>query len=338
MTYRVGTETHGERTIYKLFDDDSGASAAVLPSYGFNLFDLRLPLGGKPRPLVVAGSGWEEKPDQPARHGFPVLFPFPNRIRNGRYSYKGQDYELPINKPPNAIHGFALEAPWQVVEHAADENGAHILGRYQLSEDSPEATPLWPTDAVLELRYSLAGQSLKLEIAVSSPSDAMVHLPYGLGFHPYFRLPIESGGDLSKTRIIIPASQFWVLDEALPTGEIRSVDDDPRIDFRQGRSMADAQFDDVLTGLEYDANGHCVCRLIDESLNGEFRLSFSKKFREVVVFTPPEEIHGPGVIAVEPYTQTTDAIHLQQQGIHAGLRYLGPGERDTMHILMETIG
>ncbi len=338
MSYRVCSDTRGDRTIYRLLDETTGASASVLPSYGFNLFDLQLPIGGKPRPLVVAGSGWEKNPEQPARHGFPVLFPFPNRIRDGRYSFKGQDYELPINKPPNAIHGFALDSPWQVVEHAADENGAHLLGRYQLSQDSPEAMHYWPTDAILELRYSLSGQTLKLEIAVSSPPDAMLHLPYGLGFHPYFRLPIEPGGDPSKTKIIIPSSEFWVLDESLPTGERRSVMDDHRIDFREGRSMADAQFDDVLTGLEYDASGHCVCRLIDESLDGEFRLSFSKKFREVVVFTPPQEIHGPGVIAVEPYTQTTDAIHLQQQGIDAGLRYLGPGERDTMHIILETIG
>ena len=97
----------------------SGASAAILPSYGFNLFDLRLPLAGQVRPVLVAAADFADHPGHPGGNGTPILFPFPNRIRDGRFSFQGRKFQLPATNGPNAIHGFAMEAAWDVVEHKA---------------------------------------------------------------------------------------------------------------------------------------------------------------------------------------------------------------------------
>ncbi len=98
--------------------------------------------------------------------------------------------------------------------------------------------------------------------------------------------------------------------------------------------MNGLKLDDVLTGLDREGD-HCVCRLEDLALKAEFRLSFDRTFREVVLFTPA----GVGdVIAIEPYTQTTDAINLAARGVDGGLRVLGHGKTETMTILMETVG
>lgn len=53
MAYRVNTESHGDRTVYTLHDDATGASAAVLPSFGFNLFSLKLPAAGAVREVLA---------------------------------------------------------------------------------------------------------------------------------------------------------------------------------------------------------------------------------------------------------------------------------------------
>ena len=330
MAYRVSTQARGGGTVHLLHDDQTGASAAVLPSYGFNLFDLRLPAAGQVRRVVAAREGWEEAPDKPGRNGFPVLFPFPNRIRGGRYRFGGTDYTLPLNKPPHAIHGFAIDAPWEVVAHGADGTGAAITGRFQISRHAPAQRANWPADAILEMRYLLAGRRLDLQITVTNPSAEV--LPFGLGFHPYFRLPLEPGGDQAQTRLVLPASKSWVQQDALPTGERREVD--ARLDFRRGQAVQGLELDDVLTDLSFD-DDLCTCRFVDLSLGAELRLGFDRHFRELVVFTPP----GPGgVIAVEPYTQTTDAIHLQERGVDAGLRVLGPGQAVLMHLFLETVG
>lgn len=32
-----------------------------------------------------------------------------NRIKDGKFTLNGQEYSLPINKPPNSLHGKELE-------------------------------------------------------------------------------------------------------------------------------------------------------------------------------------------------------------------------------------
>src|SRR3954463_15582493 len=111
MGYRIATERRGAQEIFLLHDDTTGASAAVLPSHGFNLFDLRLPAAGEPRPMVYAADDFAENPRHGAGNGVPLLFPFPNRIGQAAFTFQGRTYSLPANNGPNAIHGFAVDAP-----------------------------------------------------------------------------------------------------------------------------------------------------------------------------------------------------------------------------------
>jgi aldose 1-epimerase len=330
VSFRAETHDRGGNAIYTLHDDATGASASILPSYGFNLFDLRLPSAGLVRPVLVAADDFAEKPSHPARSGTPVLFPFPNRIRDGAFTFQGRQFHLPPTNGPNAIHGFAMEAAWDVIEHKATADEAVLVGRYQISKNSPDKSPLWPADAVLQIRFGLAGRRLAMNVAISNP--AADDLPYGFGIHPYFRLPFWPGGNPAKTRVILPASKFWVLKDFLPTGELKPVD--PRLDFRGGQPLHGLKLDDILTGLEFVAKGG-TARLADLEKEAEFHLKFDSGFRELVVYTPSNR---SDVIAVEPYTQTTDAINLQSRGVDAGLRVLKHGQQDAFLITMETLG
>jgi aldose 1-epimerase len=330
MAQSVTTETHGGRTVYILRDDATGASASVLPSYGFNLFDLRLPVAGKVRRIVEAEPDFADNPKNAGRNGIPVLFPYPNRVAHGRFQFQGKSYDLPINNGPNAIHGFAIAAPWDVMKQGVDQGEASLTGRFQISKNAPDMRGHWPTDAILEIRYGLAGKRLTLKATVSNPSGS--DLPYGLGFHPYFRLPFEPGMDLEATRVVVPASEYWVLKDFIPTGERKPVDE--RLDFRRGKPMKGLKLDDVLTGLTFE-QGQCVCRLEDLALKAEFRLVADKNVRELVLYTPP----GDGnVISIEPYTQTTDAVNLASKQIDGGLRVIGHGVQETLSIVMESSG
>jgi aldose 1-epimerase len=132
--------------------------------------------------------------------------------------------------------------------------------------------------------------------------------------------------------VILPASKYWVLKNFLPTGEIRPVDS--RLDFRTGQARKSLDLDDVLTGLQFH-NSQGIARLVDLEKKAEFRLTFDDGFRELVVYTPPQK---PDVLAVEPYTQTTDAINLQSQGSDSGLRVLEHGRQDAFSLAMETSG
>lgn len=330
MGFRVGVEKRNGRGVHTLRDDVTGASASILPSYGFNLFDLRLPVAGEVRPIVVAAPDFAENPRGAGGNGTPILFPFPNRIRGGEFTFEGKEHAIPVNHGANAIHGFAIAAPWDVVEHKATPDAAVIEGRFQLSVHAPESIDHWPTDALVHVRYELAGRTLTMTTTVSNPTAE--NLPYGFGIHPYFRLPFPPGGDLERTKIILPASRYWPLRDFLPTGEVSEISG--RLDFRKGQAIRGLMLDDVLTGLEH-VDGEGVCRLVDEEKGGEFQLAFDRSFRELVVYTPPGK---EDVIAIEPYTQATDAINLASRGIDAGLRVLGHGEQDVLKLAMRTVG
>jgi aldose 1-epimerase len=330
MAHRVSTENRGGRTVYTLHDDDTGASAAILPSYGFNLFDLRLPVNGRVRPVLHAAPDFADNPRAAGGNGTPVLFPFPNRIARGRFTFQGKAFELRANNGPNAIHGFAISAPWDVVGQSTEGGAASLTGRYQISVNSPEMRRHWPTDAALQIRYGLAGRRVTMTVTVTNPTAD--DLPYGFGIHPYFLCPFIPGADQAQTRVTVPATRYWVLDEFIPTDERRPVD--ARLDFRKGQPMKGLKLDDVLTGLAFDGD-RCVCRLEDLMLKAEFRLIVDRNTRELVLYTPPG---NGGVLAIEPYTQTTDAVNLAARAVDGGLRVLGHGMSDTLTIAMETAG
>ena len=53
---------------------------------------------------------------QPEIYGLPVLIP-PNCIYQGKFSWRGRDYSLPVNNRfGNHIHGVVLHAPWEFLD------------------------------------------------------------------------------------------------------------------------------------------------------------------------------------------------------------------------------
>src|SRR5215467_14013494 len=52
-----------------------------------------------------------------------VLAPWPNRIRDGRYTFAGEAYQLNITEPArhNAIHGLVNWSRWHLVAQQPDE-------------------------------------------------------------------------------------------------------------------------------------------------------------------------------------------------------------------------
>jgi aldose 1-epimerase len=125
----------------------------------------------------------------------------------------------------------------------------------------------------------------------------------------------------------VPARAIWTLEENLPTGERRKLES---TEYADGRVLGGATFDDVLTDLDV-GKGRLESLVMDPQAGIQVLQTCDAGFREMVAFTPP---HGRSV-CMEPYTCTTDAINLQQQGVDAGLRVLPPGGEAKMGITIE---
>jgi aldose 1-epimerase len=99
---------------------------------------------------VLAGYAAEE---QATSGRGQVLMPWPNRIRDGQYTFAGKPRQLALTEPSkhNAIHGLVRWALWSVVEHTAST----VTVAYRLH---PQQGWVWHLD--LTSRYALDAEGL----------------------------------------------------------------------------------------------------------------------------------------------------------------------------------
>ena len=299
------------------------AKPKVWPALGFNCYRWQCSLADTALellhadPQLFAGAS-------PTRSGVPILFPFPNRIREGRFSWNGKEYQLPCNDPTkkNTIHGFPCRKPWRVVGQGTDATSAWVTGEFQGSKDAPESRSLWPADYRLQVTCRFGQHSLRVEAEVANIDS--VALPFGLGYHPYFRVPLLPEGGEGDCWVESVAREIWELRESLPTGQRRPVD--AARDLTTGKRLSELTLDDLFTDLESPpppTPDALYWRGAVRQGTAEVQVLTDAAFRELVLFTPPHR----QTVCLEPYTCATDAINLQQRGIDAGLRVLQPGER-----------
>src|SRR5262245_20976946 len=327
MRFQVRREpgAGGLGEVIVLEDTDASARVEVLPEQGFNANRWAWYHQGQLLDLIYADPAAFAE-GKPTRSGTPVLFPFPNRIRAGQFRWRGKEYRLPPNDPAgvNAIHGFVCRRPWRVVDRRADQNSAWVTGEFRGSRDAPDVRDQWPADYKIRLTCRLLPQRLRLEAQVENPDN--VPLPFGLGYHPYFRIPFHAADKPENYTVQVAARGWWELQDSLPKGGApRWLTHTHPVGV--AHRFTDLKMDDLLTGLpdapEPDGGG-LYLRGTVKALARRVRLRVlaSAEFREVVVFTPPHR-HA---VCIEPYTCITDAINLQQQGVDSGLLVLPPGE------------
>jgi aldose 1-epimerase len=199
-----------------------------------------------------------------------------------------------------------------------------VTGEFYGARDDPDSRGLWPADYVLRVTYRLTLEALRVEAEVTNPDTRP--LPFGLGYHPYFRLPSAPGMRANDCTVSVPARAYWALEDNLPTGRVLPVD--AARDLNSARRYGELHLDDVLTDLpptRTTGGGLHQRAVVHGSPGTGLRLLCSREFRDMVVFTPPHR----EAFCAEPYTCTTDAVNLQQRGVDAGWRTLAPGERWT---------
>lgn len=293
----------------------AGASAQILPGFGFNCFSWRPVVAGACFEALWAVPEFANGKGKPSHSGIPILFPFPGRIRDSAYEFGGKRYTLTASgmNAGNAIHGFVMDRPWEVIER-----GEHrAVARFQAGRVEPKILEEWPADFELTAEYALRATTLSFTLTVRNPDKRP--LPWGLGLHPYFRVPLGAKGDSRACQLQVPASQRWELVNVLPTGNQLEVAGP--FDLRAGRAIGEQAYDYVYGGLESSVAGY-QCAVIDPTNRRRIEVHFGQEYRAIVVYTPPHR----EAVCIEPYTCVPDPFWLTSQGHDVGLRILPPGD------------
>jgi len=325
MTYDVEKAAIDNQPIYVLRDTGTPAEASIAPGAGNTCFSFRKAVQGEWIDIITPLEDLTDLRRGGSHFGYPILFPFPNRIRDGRFTFQGKTYQLEVTRGQHALHGLVLNRPWTVIRtETTTDGGASVTSSIE-AHSFPEILRQYPFPFRLTVTYTLKDGGLMM--TAEAENTGSTPMPMGFGVHPYFPMPLGARGQRANCRLQVPATQYWDLEEFLPTG--RTCDVAGHLDLRGFQEIGETIYDHVFTGVVVHGGGSS-CLLRDPENRLELRVWADGRFREWVVYAPAHR----SVVCFEPYTCTTDAVNLQERGIDAGLIVLRPGERWTGHVVV----
>jgi len=115
---------------------------------------------------------WEADPDVWAGSA-PVLFPICGRLKDGKYTYEGKEYELPI-------HGFAKTSEFEVESHEEDR----VVFFIKSTEETKKG---YPFDFEFRVLFSLNHATLNVSYHIKNCSDGPMYC--SVGSHEAYACP-----------------------------------------------------------------------------------------------------------------------------------------------------
>ena len=235
------------------------------------------------------------------------LLPWPNRIRDGIYTFEGVEQQLGLSEPArhNAIHGLVRHAVWTLVERDADSVT-------QQTRVYPQSG--WPGIIEARITHSVSTDGLLVQVQVTNIGDVAV--PFGYAAHPYLTVGEDVVDDVAVT---LPAGQFLEVDpERLLPIQIATVDGTDK-DLRAGAALGPVVLDTAFTDLARDDDGRWRVKLARGDRYAELWADQTMGWLQVFTGNDRRDLS----LAVEPMTCGPDAFN--EGPTHSEVISLSPG-------------
>lgn len=118
-----------EKNILEVKNSDASVFGKIYLNDGGSLQELVLngePIIADLQPLVYKNT-----------YASSILFPFANRIKDGKYRFNNQDFQFEINHEDerNAIHGLVYNKSFNIIKQVIKKQQAKIVLSYQSQGD-----------------------------------------------------------------------------------------------------------------------------------------------------------------------------------------------------------
>ncbi|BFM24738.1 aldose 1-epimerase [Microbacterium testaceum] len=253
-------------------------------------------VGAALRALTVDGvdlvPSYPDDAPTPAASGV-VLVPWPNRIRDGRYTFEGEDLQLAISEPKfgNASHGLLRFGTYQAIEHT---DARLVLGADVVPQTG------YPFHLRTRVTFDLRDDGLHVTHDIENVGARTA--PVALGVHPYLQI-----GGVPTADLVVHSTgtSTLVVDERnIPVAEVPV---DAATDLRAGKRLGDAALDNGYRGLDRDAEGRARHTLTAPD-GRRLELWQDEGFRWAQVFTTDRYPGHPLAVAIEPMTAPANAF------------------------------
>lgn len=217
-----GTTPDG--TSVEIYTLKSPKIEAQIMTYGGIVVSLKAPdRNGKEADLVLGFGSLDQYEKENTPYFGAIIGRYANRIAHGEFKLDGKTYHVPKNDGDNALHGGTTgfnKAVWKARE---------IKNGIELTHVSPDGDQGFPGTLTAVVRYTLVGNTLRIDYSATTDKDTVVNLTN----HSYFNLKGQGNGDILEHVMQINAAHFTPVNaQLIPTGEIKSVAGTP-FDFRK---------------------------------------------------------------------------------------------------------
>jgi gluconolactonase len=180
-----------------LHDSVTGAEAAVAPTEGGELSSFKVTFNGQKVELLYHARDYDNKTGfqgkgpllWPAVGGqYPVDNPPKDSCAMGTYTAMGHSY-------PMMCHGFAKTIPWREIKRSANGQGARVTLELASSETTRK---YYPFAFRLDATYELVDGQLTVDYVVAADPANQEPMPFSIGNHIAFNVPLLKGSDPSK--------------------------------------------------------------------------------------------------------------------------------------------
>ncbi|MDR0950286.1 MAG: hypothetical protein LBM13_01415, partial [Candidatus Ancillula sp.] len=177
-----------------------------------------------------------------------ALFPWPNRLEDGKYTYKDVEYQASINEidKNNQLHGYSQFFNFDLINKTDKSitTGLHM----------PAIRDGYPFEIYVEILYTLDADGLQME--VSAKNEGTDIAPFALGWHPW----LSVRGNQDDAYLVVDANKYIVANDRLLPVEERAVED-TKFSVRKKTSLNKMEFDDAWVDPNYN-NGWAIAELI----------------------------------------------------------------------------
>ncbi len=279
-------------------------NSAVYPSLGASLQKLSL---NSVEIINGISNNFEGLNDYKNTYKSAFLFPFPNRISEGKYEFDQTKYELDCNEKAlnNALHGHIYDKPFSVKSIETSENNA-IVSLYYAYEGKTKG---FPFPYQIEIVYTFSIRKIAINFNVINTGKKS--FPFGIGWHPYFKAE-----NLNLSTLDFESeTQYFLNRNMIPLNEIP-------LKFKTPLLIENTFLDDCFITNKPNASFKCEAYSIAMDFT-----SISKK-NYLQVYTPPTR----DCIAIEPMTCSPNSFNNKN-----GLQILNPNEKFEWQIFLSCV-
>jgi aldose 1-epimerase len=220
------------------------------------------------------------------------LLPWPNRIRDGVYTFDGVEQQLALSEPTrhNAIHGLVRHIAWDLMDFTGDA----VTQRVRVYPQ-----PGWPGILEATITHSLGPDGL--EVRVGATNIGSTPVPFGYAAHPYFTVGESAVDDIV---LELPAASYLDVDDRLLPIELVGVEGREQ-DFRSPHPLGSVNLDTAYTDLTRGEDGRARVRMSLGDRYAEMWCDGSYGWLQVFTGEHRRDIN----LAVEPMTCGPDAFN-----------------------------